>query len=54
MRDDQGVLLATGSVRVACVDLATFTPRDLPAEVVQMVSELPRAAARQRDELPWV
>jgi YbgC/YbaW family acyl-CoA thioester hydrolase len=53
MRDDQGVLLAAGFVRIACVDLATFTPRDLPAEVVQMVNELPRAAARQSDELPW-
>jgi YbgC/YbaW family acyl-CoA thioester hydrolase len=54
MRNDQGALVATGFVRVACVDLATFTPRDLPSEVVQMVNELPRAAARQGDTLPWV
>lgn len=54
MRDGHGVLLANGFVRVACVDLATFAPRDLPAEVLQMVDELPRAAARQRDALPWV
>jgi acyl-CoA thioester hydrolase len=54
MRDDQGALVAAGFVRVACVDLATFTPRDLPAEVVQMVNALPRAAERQGDTLPWV
>jgi acyl-CoA thioester hydrolase len=54
MRDDRGTLLAAGFVRVACVDLATFTPRDLPAEVVQMVNELPRAAARQSGALTWV
>jgi YbgC/YbaW family acyl-CoA thioester hydrolase len=54
MRDEQGTLLANGFVRVACVDLATFTPRDLPAEVIQMVTELPRIAARQEDSLPWV
>ena len=54
MRDDRGALVATGFVRVACVDLATFTPRDLPAEVVRMVSELPRAAEQQADSLPWV
>ncbi|HUE84468.1 MAG TPA: thioesterase family protein [Vicinamibacterales bacterium] len=54
MRDDRGTLLAEGFVRVACVDLATFSPRDLPAEVVQMVNDLPRATARQRDPLPWV
>lgn len=54
MRDDQKALVASGFVRVACVDLATFAPRDLPLEVVQMVSALPGAAARQGDALPWV
>jgi acyl-CoA thioesterase FadM len=54
MRDDQKALVASGFVRVACVDLATFAPRDLPLEVVQMVSALPGAAARQGDDLPWV
>jgi YbgC/YbaW family acyl-CoA thioester hydrolase len=54
MRDAEGALLATGFVRVACVDLATFTPRDLPAEVMQMVNALPRAAAQQSESLPWV
>jgi acyl-CoA thioester hydrolase len=55
MRNEAGGLVAEGFVRVACVDLAAFTPRDLPAEVVQMVNALPAAAARQKeDELPWV
>ena len=54
MRHEQGTLVASGFVRVACVDLATFTPRDLPTEVVEMVNQLPDAAARQRDALPWV
>jgi acyl-CoA thioester hydrolase len=54
MRDAEGALVATGFVRVACVDLATFTPRDLPSEVAQMVDELPRAAARQGGTLHWV
>lgn len=54
MRDESGALLATGCVRVACVDLVTFTPRDLPREVLQMVEDLPRAAARQVEPLPWV
>jgi acyl-CoA thioester hydrolase len=52
-----GVVLAEGFVRVACVDSATFRPRDLPAPVVQLVSELPIAADRQRAgtaDLPWV
>ena len=53
MRDEGGTLLAEGFVRVACVDLATFRPRDLPEEVIQMVELLPGAAATQRD-LPWV
>ena len=48
-------LLAEGFVRVASVDLATFKPRDLPAEVLKMVELLPGLAAQQRDGgLPWV
>lgn len=54
MRDERGTLLAEGFVRVACVDLATFKPRDLPAEVIQMVEDLPHVAQRQTDPLPWV
>ena len=49
MRHEAGTLLAEGFVRVASVDLATFTPRDLPAEVVKMVNALPRPwSARAR------
>jgi acyl-CoA thioester hydrolase len=54
MRDERGTLLAEGVVRVACVDLRTFTPRDLPQEVLQMVEALPQVAARQGNEMPWV
>jgi acyl-CoA thioester hydrolase len=57
MRDEQsGTLLAEGSVRVACVERATFSPRDLPEPVLQLVASLPAAAERQRTEggrLPW-
>ncbi len=57
MRDlDKGRLLADGFVRVACVTVADFAPRDLPAEVLQMVERLPDYAERQRrGELqpPW-
>ena len=56
MRNSQGTLIAEGFVRVACVDLATFRPRDLPGEVLQMIERLPERAAEQaRDEqIPWV
>jgi acyl-CoA thioesterase FadM len=54
MRSDADVLVAEGFVRVACVDLATFAPRDLPPEVLAMVNALPIAAARQTNEIPWV
>jgi acyl-CoA thioesterase FadM len=52
-----GVLLAEGFVRVACVDSATFRPRDLPEVVRQLVTALPLAAERQQAGtagLPWV
>jgi acyl-CoA thioester hydrolase len=54
MRDESGGLVAEGVVRVASVDLATFTPRDFPDEVRQMVAALPHAAANQTGNLPWV
>jgi acyl-CoA thioester hydrolase len=54
MRNAEGTVVATGVVRVACVDLATFTPRDFPGEVLEMVSRLHVAATRQTADLPWV
>lgn len=56
MQDEQAVVIAEGVVRVACVDLATWRPRDLPAEVLQMAAALPAAAERQAQDqqLPWV
>jgi YbgC/YbaW family acyl-CoA thioester hydrolase len=57
MRDERDRLLAEGFVRVACTDLATFVPRDLPAEVVRIIDGLPLAAERQRtgeSVMPWV
>lgn len=57
MRDAaSNTLLAEGFVRVACVDSATFKPRDLPTEVLELVAALPAAAREQatsgRDG-PW-
>jgi 4-hydroxybenzoyl-CoA thioesterase len=54
MRHPDGHVLAEGFVRVACFDLATRTPRDLPQEVVTMIQRLPAAAAAQHGPLPWV
>jgi len=57
IRDDAtDMLLAEGIVRAACVTLQTFTARDLPHEVVQILSGLPDLAERQgrgEVELPW-
>lgn len=57
IRDDgTGLLLAYGSVRMACVDAETFTPRDFPDEVVRLVTALPDLIARQARgevEIPW-
>jgi acyl-CoA thioester hydrolase len=57
IRDEAtGTLLAEGFVRVACVDLHTFEPRDLPAEVRELVERLPEAIDRQARgeiEVPW-
>jgi acyl-CoA thioester hydrolase len=55
--ESTGLLLAEGFVRVACVDSATFRPRDLPEPVQQLVTALPLAAERQHAgqlERPWV
>lgn len=55
MRDEAGTLIADGYVRVASITLSTFTPRDLPDEVLKMVALLPVAAAEQHENpLPWV
>jgi acyl-CoA thioester hydrolase len=54
--DDSSQLLAEGFVRVGCVSVDTFQPRDLPHEVVQVLSGLGDLAVRQaRGEvaLPW-
>jgi acyl-CoA thioesterase FadM len=57
IRDDKsGQLLAEGFVRVACVDSSTWSPRDLPEDVLRLVSGLPDLAARQGRgavDLPW-
>jgi len=57
IRDDQsGQLLAEGFVRGACVDSATWSARDLPDDVLRLVSGLPDLAERQARgavELPW-
>ena len=56
IRDDgNGMLLAEGFVRVACVVLGTFAPRDFPNEVLHLVEVLPALAEQQgRDSaIPW-
>ena len=35
--DEADRLVATGFVRVGCVDWSTFTPRDLPQEVIELI-----------------
>lgn len=55
MRNAGGLVVADGMVRVACVSLETWTPRDFPEPVVHMVQALPDAAARQAQHgRPWV
>jgi acyl-CoA thioesterase FadM len=54
--DDSDALLAEGFVRVGCIDSATWSPRDLPEDVLRLVSGLPDLAARQSRgavEMPW-
>ncbi|HQZ40262.1 MAG TPA: thioesterase family protein [Vicinamibacterales bacterium] len=54
--ENSGQLLAEGFVRVGCVSVDTFQPRDLPHEVTQVLSGLGDLAERQARgevELPW-
>ena len=54
--DNSNQLLAEGFVRVGCVSVDTFQPRDLPHDVVQILSGLADLANRQARgelELPW-
>lgn len=57
IRDESsGQVLAEGFVRVGCVSVDTFQPRDLPHEVTQVLSGLGDLAERQARgevELPW-
>jgi acyl-CoA thioester hydrolase len=55
-RHADGVRVAHGYVRVGCVDLADFAPRDLPAAVVAFVERIQALADAQaagRHEVPW-
>jgi len=55
-QDDTRQLVASGSVRVGCVERRTFTPRDLPEEVMRVFDALPALAERQAAgevEIPW-
>lgn len=50
--DESDRLIASGFVRVGCVDWATFTPRDLPPEVLDLIRNSPFASddgARARE-----
>lgn len=52
-----GIRLAHGYVRVACVALDTFTPRDFPEFVTTFVERIHALGAEQATpgvELPWV
>jgi YbgC/YbaW family acyl-CoA thioester hydrolase len=49
-------LLASGWVRVACVDSDTFAPRDLPEELIRLFAVLPSLIERQaagQIDAPW-
>ena len=55
-REDDRVRVATGFVRVGCVDLVDFTPRDLPDDLARFVDRLQALAAAQsegRAAVPW-
>jgi YbgC/YbaW family acyl-CoA thioester hydrolase len=39
--DASNRLIASGFIRVGCVDWSTFAPRDLPAEVVELIGNSP-------------
>lgn len=48
--------VASGFVRVACVNLEDYTPRDFPADVVTFVARVQDLAAQQAGSgapLPW-
>lgn len=48
--------VAHGFVRVACVSLATFTPRDFPADVLTFAQRIQTLAGEQQASgatLPW-
>lgn len=48
--------VASGFVRVACVRMSDFTPRDFPKDVhvfVERIQELVAAQARGETALPW-
>ncbi len=54
--DPTNRLLATGSVRVGCIERGTFAPRDLPMEVVRLIQTLPAVIERQARgevDVPW-
>ena len=57
IRDDPtDRLLASGSVRVGCVESSAFKPRDLSEEVVRLFDALPALTERQAAggvEIPW-
>ncbi len=55
-RESDGVRVATGFVRVGCVSLPDFAPRDFPDEVgrfVESIRGLAVAQAEGRAEVPW-
>ena len=55
-QDQSDLLVATGFVRVGCVDWTTFAPRDLPDEVIRLFDNLPDLTDRQARgevEVPW-
>jgi acyl-CoA thioester hydrolase len=55
-READGVRVAHGYVRVACVELESFAPRDLPDAVRQFVERIQTLAVAQtagHAEVPW-
>lgn len=54
--DESDRLIASGFVRVGCVGWTTFTPRDLPPDVVRLFDAMPDLIARQsrgETDVPW-
>ena len=53
--DADDTLIADGFVRVACVDRKTFTPRDFPSVITEMVGQFDGVAKRGHvDVVHWV